>query len=213
MDRFVKIVHDKSTTTNGSSDSSDPKIISLNDKSWIITGRIPLTIQYNFDELWNLHPENHDKILMYGKEIEIPRYQSNYLKDYKFAGKTFPGKLLPSQFQPFLDWANSLGFGLFNGVLINFYENKHYIGQHRDNTDNLVNRSPIVSISLGEKRLFRIRKSENKTRVLDIEMRERDYIIMCGDMQKDYTHEIVKITGKKLLNTGNRINVTFRIFK
>lgn len=31
---------------------------------------------------------------------------------------------------------------------------------------------------------------------------------MCDDMQKEYTHEIVKINGKKGLNTGKRVNIT-----
>lgn len=204
MDRFVKATKQ---------DNCDTKTHKLNDTSWIITGKIPITLRYSFDELWSLHPENHDTVMMYGKEIPIPRYQSNYLRDYTFSGKSFPGKPLDPQFQPFLDWANSLGYGTFNGVLVNFYENKHYIGPHRDGEQDLVDGSPIISLSLGGSRMFRVRKYSDKTKILDLEMHDRDYIVMCGRMQREYTHEIVKISGKKLLGIGNRINITFRIFK
>ena len=35
---------------------------------------------------------------------------------------------------------------------------------------------------------------------------------MGGDFQKEFTHEIVKVSGKKGENVGKRINLTFRQF-
>ena len=37
-------------------------------------------------------------------------------------------------------------------------------------------------------------------------------VVMGGEMQKYFKHEIPKITGKKGENFGRRINITFRQF-
>ena len=44
-------------------------------------------------------------------------------------------------------------------------------------------------------------------------MKNQTYLIMCGDMQKKYTHEVPKVSGKKGEEMGRRINITFRKFK
>jgi alkylated DNA repair dioxygenase AlkB len=62
----------------------------------------------------------------------------------------------------------------------------------RDNAKPLEPGSPIMSISLGATRTFRLKDFATKgqrTRV-DLEMPDRSYIIMGGDMQAKYTHEV-----------------------
>lgn len=87
----------------------------------------------------------------------------------------------------------------------------HYIGSHADNEKQLVIGSPIVSISFGGTRTFRIR-DKNKKIVKDFELKNKDIIIMGGTMQKEFKHEIVKVNGQKGLNVDKRINITFRQF-
>jgi alkylated DNA repair dioxygenase AlkB len=189
--------------------------INLENNSWIIYGNIPDSIEYDFEKLWNLHPENYGSVMIYGKKIETPRYQQSFLIPYYFSGLTHEAIDLPNEFNKFMVWSNSLEINSkFNQALVNWYANgHHYIGAHSDSTIQLVKDSPIMSISLGESRKFRIRDRKTKKIVLDLEMKDRTYIIMGGEMQTFYTHEVPKINGIKGENTGKRINITFRNFK
>lgn len=115
----------------------------------------------------------------------------------------------------FLAWANkSTDLGIFNQVLINWYKDgNHYIGKHSDNEAQIIKESPIMSISLGSTRSFCVRKKTNNKIVLDIEMPNNSYIVMCGAMQQNYFHEVPKVSGKNAINIGKRINITMRQFK
>ena len=122
--------------------------------------------------------------------------------------------LLPEEFQIFYDWINTLDMGLYSGkfnqLLINWYrDGNHYIGKHSDNESQIVKDSPIMSISLGSKREFIIRDKKTSDIVLDLEMVNNSYLIMCGEMQKNYTHEVPKDKKSK----DRRINITMRQFK
>ena len=105
-------------------------------------------------------------------------------------------------------------------MLINWYlTGDDYISAHQDKTDKLIPGSSIVSISLNEgiyKRTFRVTKAlikdgkivagKKKSDIaIDLKVGNKDVVIMRGDMQKNYFHEIIKETTK-----GKRINITFR---
>jgi alkylated DNA repair dioxygenase AlkB len=188
---------------------SSPKTINLNETSWIIEGRIPNELQYvqnNFEELWNLHPKEYGKIKIYGNIINVPRWSQCYMRPYYYSGINHEAIPLPIEFQPYLEWANNLGYGEFNIALINFYgHGGHYIGRHSDNESEIVENSPIVSITLGATRTFRIRDKTSLEIVKDINLTDGAYLIMGGEMQKHYLHEIPKVA-----KAGRRINITFR---
>ena len=122
---------------------------------------------------------------------------------------------IPIQIEPFLEYIQSLYPNFtFNQILINWYKNGlHYIGVHSDNTKPLVIDSPIVSISLGQERIFRIKDKNKKTIIKDIILKDKAVITMGGAFQTYYTHEVPKVTGKKGEQLGRRINITFRAFK
>ncbi len=186
----------------------------LDNKSWITIDTIPKDLTYNFDDLWNLHPEEYGKIKFMGETISTPRYQQQYGKSYWFSGMKHEALPVPEILKPFLEWVNTLNYGDFDGSLLNWYKNgAHYIGKHSDDESNLVKGSAIIAISLGESRKFRIRCKKTDKIIQDINLFDRSYIVMGGQMQKNYTHEIVKINGKKGENTGKRISLTFRQFK
>lgn len=69
-----------------------------------------------------------------------------------------------------------------------------------------------MSISLGQERLFRIRKKYTKEIVQDIVLKNGDVILMENDFQQKYTHEIPKVSGKKGQHLQRRINITLRCF-
>lgn len=185
----------------------------LTENSWIEILNLPNNLISNFDKLWALHPEERGEVKIYGKLIKIPRYQQSYLRDYTFSNINSKSIDLPEELQPYLEYLNGLNkYGNFNQVLVNWYENGlSYIGSHRDDEKQLIENSPIVTISLGEERKFRIRDNNNKI-VKDIMTKNGLVITMGGNFQKDFKHEIVKINGKKGESIGARISITLRQF-
>jgi alkylated DNA repair dioxygenase AlkB len=181
--------------------------IALDDSSWLVTDQIPKDLfQDNFDILWSLHPEEYGTVKIYGKLINTPRWQQCYMRDYTFSGLTHKALPLPAEFQPYLEFANSLGHGVFNIALVNYYgHGGHYIGKHSDNEPEIVQNSPIVTISLGATRKFRIRDKTNNTKVCDLELKHGTCLVMGGEMQKRYFHEVPKVA-----KSDRRISITFR---
>lgn len=167
----------------------------------------------NFDEIWNLHPETQHVIVIHNKAVKQPRYTQSYMRDYNYSGTSAKAKELPKELEPLYEQAK-LYDPRFNQMLVNWYENgAHYIGAHSDDTKQLIADSPILSVSYGAPRKFRIRDKRNKSIVQDIMMQDNTAVVMKDDFQKCFTHEIVKIGGTKGLQYGRRINVTFRCFK
>jgi alkylated DNA repair dioxygenase AlkB len=193
------------------------KIYKLDDECWIEQHSIPqtLTSMYDFDELWRLHPEEYGSVSYMGKIVKTPRWQQTYLKEYHFSGMMHKALPLPTQLQPFLNWANTIiPKNVFNQVLVNWYANgNHHINSHSDNEKQIVPFSPILSLSLGQERIFRIRQKSTHDIVLDIPMPTNTYVMMCGKMQRNYLHEVPKVTGTKGSSMDKRINITFRVFK
>lgn len=190
-------------------------------ESWLDSGSIPLKLiprsKKAFDVFWNLHPDVRSEIMMYGKSVQIPRFQQAYLRDYKFSGTTSKIVELPSVFQPYIDYANTLGYGKFNSFLVNWYENgENYIGSHSDSSTGLVPGSPIITITLclpGTLRKFRVRdKTPEKTIVKDISTFNGSILVMGTNFQSFYKHEIVKIAGTGAKKAGARISITLRQF-
>jgi alkylated DNA repair dioxygenase AlkB len=186
--------------------------IELTNDSWLDIGIY--TRGVDFEGIWDIHPKECSKIILYGKEMVTPRWNQSYIKPYIFSGMSHDGKKLPGILKTYLDWVNTLGYAEFNQVFLNWYKNgNHYIGPHSDDEKQLVPESPIVSISFGEERKFRIRDKKDKKVITDIILCDKQIVVMCGKFQKELTHEIVKVSGKKGENMKRRINITFRQFK
>ena len=111
--------------------------------------------------------------------------------------------------KPLLDWARTSIEPRLNGILINWYDGAkgHYIGPHRDSPEGLIDGAPIVTISLGEERIFRLRPHGGKDKI-DIPVVHGTVIVIPYKTNRRWTHEVPKSTK----HAGKRISVTLRTF-
>lgn len=190
--------------------------IHLTDNSWYqIKENFIETTKEEFDELWSLHPEKRHQFKMFGKLCTMWRYQDLYSdKDrvYKFSNTKHDSKKIED---PILRRAltqiqdltkNEDDAPEYNSIYVNWYEPNDYIGPHKDNEKGLNKGAPIYSISLGETRTFRIINEADKSKT-SIELNDGSLIVMGGDFQKEFKHEVPKGPYK-----GKRINLTVRSF-
>jgi alkylated DNA repair dioxygenase AlkB len=104
------------------------------------------------------------------------------------------------------DIDNNLLHTDFNGILVNEYpDGTHYIGKHSDD-ERALSSAGVVSVSFGDSRKFRIRDKATNKIVMDIPTNSNEILIMGGDFQKEFTHEVP--VEKKI--TTARISFTFR---
>jgi alkylated DNA repair dioxygenase AlkB len=201
-------------------------LFQLTEKTWLIQKKEAVSCsEEEFSEFWKLCPTVRHKIKIMGKFVDIPRFQKLYGEGvYIYSGTetvgdpNFPEIVkrcleISKEMYPEFSW---------NGALVNWYpDGKSYIGAHSDDEKDLVENAPILSFSFGGVRTFRLKykknkknnsnKSENKKIIekIDFLTENKSLIVMGGNCQKEYKHEIPK-TSKKV---SPRINVTVRSFK
>lgn len=186
--------------------------IKLDDEFVIYSSNVIKEFDLGFDkftEIWNQHPEDYHKINMYGKEIPTPRWQQAYGKNYSYTGSRNNALAIPNNLKLFLEWSQMNIDNRLNGLLLNWYDGQkgHYIGAHRDDTRDLFEDSPIVTISLGQERIFRMRRYKQKD-FKDITFRNGEVIVVPWDTNLEWTHEIPNF--KKY--DGKRISITLRAY-
>jgi len=202
-------------------------IINLPNNSWILCTEYNPTFQENlhiFNELWELHPETYGKVQVFGKTYSTPRYTQSYNKSYKFSNILHEAIETPTIIENLITYANNfvsnnLWDAKYNQCLVNWYEcGKHYIGAHSDDEKQLLTVNNITSVFSYtfldletpklDKRIFRIKPKGKGTNRLDISLENNLIIIMGGELQKHYTHQVPKTTKE----VSKRINITLRTF-
>jgi alkylated DNA repair dioxygenase AlkB len=179
-----------------------------------LTGHLPreLCEAIAFERLLELHPAEFPEIQMHGQRVRIPRWQQAYGVNYRFSGQVSQALSVPGILEPVLSWCRSTIDPALNGLLLNWYDGQlgHYIGRHRDSTQNLVPNSAIVTVSFGEERVFRLRPWPHKPGAPTIDFRTGDgsVFILPWATNRAFTHEV---TASKRF-TGRRISVTIRAF-
>jgi len=148
-------------------------------------------------------------IVVFGKQAIQHRnigFFSNTSIGYHYSRQLSASKPLTGSLTELLNLINSIFESDFNGILINEYpDGEHYIGKHSDDESALSN-AGVVCISYGASRKFRIRNKLTNEIVLDIPTKSQEILIMRGDFQKEFTHEIP--VEKKV--KSKRISFTFR---
>lgn len=118
---------------------------------------------------------------------------------------------VPSELEPLHVWIREQIDPRLNGLLLNWYdaEHGHYIGKHRDSTINMVTGSPILTISLGAERVFRLRRWKGDPSTHDVPTGNGTVIVMPYDVNLAWTHEVPH-SAKAV---GRRISITARAFE
>ena len=185
----------------------------LSERSWyrLVEDVCPID-NSDFEILWALHPEQRDNIMMFGKEVQIPRYQKLYGNkvEYRYSGKNLISAPIENPvLQSCLDWVNDYEPDInYNGMLVNWYQNgQHYMGLHSDDERDLVQHAPIFSFSFGAERVFRISHKQNSDKI-DVVLKHGSLLVMGGDMQQEFKHALPKSAKCK----SPRINLTIRAF-
>lgn len=184
----------------------------LDDGSRIHVGRLPEHLRPDddkFESLWHLHPEDYHVIQMHGRPVRTPPWQQAYGADYHYTGRTNTALPVPSTLEPFWEWVRSEIDVRLNGLLLNWYDGSlgHYIGLHHDSTKNMVEGAPIVTLSFGEVRIFRLFHPKRKL-TRDFIAEPGAVLVMPFETNLVWKHGVPKFVRHR----GRRISLTLRAF-
>ncbi len=165
----------------------------------------------SFDAAWAAHPTDKHEILMHGRLVETPRWQQAYGADYHYTGRINRALPVPRFVDPLMSWVRAQVDPRLNGALLNWYEGPgHYIGPHHDSVKHMVMGSPIVTVSFGETRTFRLARGKGaNAKVFDFSATDGTIFVMPYDTNRAWKHSVPKSTRF----VGRRISVTFRAFE
>lgn len=151
-------------------------------------------------------------MIMYGKSIKFPRLTAWYGdndKPYSFSGITLNPKLWTNELVEIKRKIETKCTAAFNSVLLNLYRNgKDSISWHTDAEKELGKNPIIASVNFGATRKFQLRHQTTKQRI-ELELSHGSLLIMQGEFQHYWQHQVPKT----IKETGQRINLTFRVIK
>jgi len=163
-----------------------------------------------FETLWALHPAEYHDVRVHHKLVKTPRWQQAYHRDYVYTGSRNNALPVPAPLQPYWDWAREAIDPRLDSLLVNWYDGAlgHYIGPHRDSRGQLVEGAPIVTLSLGAERIFRLKPWKREGATRDFAARDGVVFVMPYATNLAWTHQIPRQLSQK----GRRISVTLRAF-
>ena len=184
-------------------------------ESPFLTARLPEALDRDarerFEDLWSLHPAEFYEMRQpgTGKTIPVPRWQQAYGRDYRYSGNVNRAQQIPTILAPYLAWVREAFDKRLNGLLLNWYDAalSHRIGPHRDSIIGLVEGSPIVTISLGATRVFRLSPAKGKGFV-DFKAKHGSVFVMPWETNRRVKHAVPH----RAADAGRRISITARAF-
>jgi len=156
--------------------------------------------------------EHEPPIVVFGKQCNQKRnvgFFSNESDGYNYSKQTMKSQPLKNKLMiDIMAKVNDVLNTKFNGILFNQYiDGTKTVGSHSDDEKGLdAKKSCVAGIAYGATRLFRIRDIKTNEIVLDHYHEPCSLIVMDGDFQKEYKHEIPQ--QKKVKDI--RISLTFR---
>ncbi|WP_426667855.1 alpha-ketoglutarate-dependent dioxygenase AlkB family protein [Mucilaginibacter sp. McL0603] len=156
-------------------------------------------------------PWVQEDIQMYGKIIKTPRLTAWYgdpNKEYIFSGAKHHPILWTDELLMIKEKIEPVSGTRFNSVLLNYYRDANdSVAWHSDDEYELGVNPVIASVSFGQVRRFDIRHKQEHNRKYAIYLENGSLLIMKGDLQHNWVHQIPKST-KPL---KERVNLTFRV--
>ena len=161
-------------------------------------------------------PWRAERIVVFGREVAQPRLSAWY--GDADAAYTYSGlHLQPRPWTPLLaDLKQRVERACgteFNSVLLNYYrDHRDGMGFHADDEPELGPRPSIASLSLGERRVFVMKRrvargaAPSATPPVRIPLDSGSLLLMRGETQRHWLHGIAKL-GRPC---GPRVNLTFR---
>jgi len=162
-----------------------------------------------FDLLLERLAWKQEKIFLYGRWLKVPRLMCWYgdkNAEYRYSGVSHQPIAWTEELLSVRQKIQAFYPCSFNSVMANLYRNgADSMGCHADDEKELGVNPVIASLSLGEQRLLKFRHQKSK-QVLDVVLNHGDLLLMAGEIQHHWRHELPKT--KKL--KAERINLTFR---
>lgn len=152
-----------------------------------------------------------DKIIMYGKELPLPRLSAWYgdnNKPYTYSGITLNPLPWTDELLRIKEKIEAVAQVTFSSVLLNRYrDGQDYVGWHTDAEKELGKNPVIGSVNFGATRKFQLRRIDNHKDKFEVELKHGTFLVMAGTMQHYWQHQVPKTA----LKIGERVNLTFRV--
>lgn len=152
-----------------------------------------------------------DDITVFGKTYKQPRLTALYASNkepYTYSGITMHPHPFTNELLEIKQKVESVIKANFTTCLLNLYrDGQDSNGWHADSEKELGINPIIASVSFGGERLFKLKHRENDHLKKDLVLQNGSLLIMKGETQHKWLHQIPK-TKKKV---QKRINLTFRI--
>jgi alkylated DNA repair dioxygenase AlkB len=195
-------------------ESSGFRAQDLGDGCLFYVGRLTEELVWDrarFEDAWRLRPAERPVIRMLGRDVPITQHQQAYGKNYEFSGKTSVALPVPPLLLPLLAWAREAVDPRMNGLLLNWYQGPgEYIGPHHDSTKGMAEGAPILTLSFGETRMFRLTKKTagGGGQKRDFRAFNGAAFVLPRDTNEVWKHAVPKSSRYQ----GRRISVTVRAF-
>jgi len=180
---------------------------------------------------WQLPLYHRPPIVVYGKTYAQNRdvgFFSDTSAGYQYSGQTMTRQPLTSTTAALMSTVNAYLGTAFNGILVNCYrDGSDKLSAHSDAEDALDrNLRCVAGLSFGAVRTFRVRyksatvpeglvvdssvdcRKYGSTIIADIPCEEGMLLVMGGNFQSEFTHEIPSVSVNKV--SAPRLSLTFR---
>ncbi|MBL4676206.1 MAG: alpha-ketoglutarate-dependent dioxygenase AlkB [Mucilaginibacter sp.] len=152
-----------------------------------------------------------ETIQMYGKILNTPRLTAWYgdnERTYAFSGNKYHPMPWTPELLQIKQRVDEAAGTQFNSVLLNYYRHGNdSVAWHADDEPELGLNPVIASVSFGQVRKFDIRHKEDHKLRHSVELENGSLLIMKGDLQHNWEHQVPKSTKA----FKERINLTFRV--
>lgn len=160
--------------------------------------RMAETPEELYEALSALPLQSRPPVQIYGRTLR-QRRDVGFFSDtpgvpgYRYSGQTMPAQPLRPHpvLRRLLRRVNRELGCQYNAILVNRYRTgADHLGAHRDSLVGLDSTHPVASVCYGAVRTFRIRRADTRQIVYDYPQPPGALVLMDGDFQDLYTHEI-----------------------